>query len=101
MKPWLYRPFPAKELADAIAKSKVVVVFDRALSFGAPYGALCQDVVSAVYTSKAKPLITNVIYGLGGRDITPAEIASVYEDGLRAAKAGVVEEQVKFVGVRE
>jgi len=98
---WLYRPFPTKEVANVIAKSKVVVVFDRALSFGAPYGALCQDVVSTMYTSKAKPLITNVIYGLGGRDITPPEIASVYEDALTAAKTGAVRERVEFVGVRE
>lgn len=101
VKLWLYRPFPAKEVADAIAKSKVVVVFDRALSFGAPYGALCQDVISTMYTSKAKPLITNIIYGLGGRDITPPEIGSVYEDALNVARTGVVREQVKFVGVRE
>jgi len=99
--PWLYRPFPTKEIVDVIARSKVVVVFDRALSFGAPYGALCQDIVSAMYTSKVRPLVTNVIYGLGGRDITPSEIASVYEDGLRAVKAGFVDEPVRFVGVRE
>lgn len=101
VKLWLYRPFPAKEVADAIAKSKVVVVFDRALSFGAPYGALCQDIISTMYASKTRPLIMNVVYGLGGRDITPSEIASVYEDALSAAKTGALKEPVKLVGVRE
>lgn len=101
LKLWLYRPFPAKEVLDAIAGAKVVVVFDRALSPGAQYGALCEDVISAMYGSKNKPIVTDVIYGLGGRDITPSEIASVYEEALAAAKTGVVKEQVKFVGVRE
>jgi len=101
LKLWLYRPFPSNEVADVIAGSKVVVVLDRALSFGAPYGALCQDIVSTMYTSRSKPLISNVIYGLGGRDITPSEIGSEYEEALAAAKTGVLGEQVKFVGVRE
>jgi pyruvate ferredoxin oxidoreductase alpha subunit len=54
-----------------------------------------------MYGSRNKPIVTDVIYGLGGRDITPSEIASVYEEALAAAKTGVVKEQVKFVGVRE
>jgi len=101
LKLWLYRPFPMREVADTISKAKVVVVFDRALSPGAPYGAVCQDVISTTYTHKTKPVIMNVIYGLGGRDITPTEIASIYEEALAAAKTGAVKEQVKFVGVRE
>jgi pyruvate ferredoxin oxidoreductase alpha subunit len=101
LKLWLYRPFPTKEVAEAIAKSKVVVVFDRALSQGAPYGALCQDVISTAYAHKIKPVIVDAVYGLGGRDISPAEIESIYEEALTAAKTGTVKEQVKFVGVRE
>ena len=101
VKLWLYRPFPMKEIANAIAGAKVVVALDRALSFGAPYGALCQDIVSTMYASKSKPLISNVIYGLGGRDITPTEIASIYTEALAAASTGRLKEPVQFVGVRE
>lgn len=101
LKLWLYRPFPSKEVAAAISEAKVVVVLDRALSPGAPYGALCQDIVSVMYESKTKPIVTDMVYGLGGRDITPPEITSIYEEALIAAKTGVVKEQVRFVGVRE
>jgi pyruvate ferredoxin oxidoreductase alpha subunit len=90
-----------KEIANAIAGAKVVVALDRALSFGSPYGALCQDIVSTMYASKSKPLISNVIYGLGGRDITPTEIASIYTEALAAASTGRLKEPVQFVGVRE
>ncbi len=101
LKLWLYRPFPVEEVADAIGKAKVLIVFDRALSPGAPYGALCQDIISTAYAHKIKPMIMNVVYGLGGRDITPSEILSVYEEALAVAKTGALKEQVKFVGVRE
>jgi len=54
-----------------------------------------------MYESKTKPIVTDMVYGLGGRDITPPEITSIYEEALIAAKTGVVKEQVRFVGVRE
>jgi pyruvate ferredoxin oxidoreductase alpha subunit len=101
IKLWLYRPFPVKELLKALGKVKSVVVLDRALSFGAQYGALCEDVVAALYAANAKTKVLNAIYGLGGRDITPSDIESLFKQGLTVAKTGKIQEAVKFVGVRE
>lgn len=97
----LYRPFPTKELQKAVEHLKAITVLDRACSSGAPAGALCSDVKTALYDSAHKPKVSNVIYGLGGRDITMTDIKKIFEDTLLTAETGVVKEPVAFVGVRE
>jgi pyruvate ferredoxin oxidoreductase alpha subunit len=78
-----------------------VAVLDKALSFGAPYGALCSDVVSALYGVEPKPKVFNFVFGLGGRDIQPKDIEGVFDQALEVARTGVVKEETVFLGVRE
>ena len=101
IKLWLYRPFPTEEISAASKHVKALAVLDKAISFGAPYGALCSDVVSALQTLKESPKIFNVIYGLGGRDIQPSDIELVFNEALETANTGVVKEKTMFLGVRE
>jgi pyruvate ferredoxin oxidoreductase alpha subunit len=101
VKLWLYRPFPTEDVCATLKNVKVMAVFDKAISFGAPYGALCSDVVSALHTLKESPKVFNVIYGLGGRDIQPSDIELVFNEALETAKTGVVKEPTMFLGVRE
>jgi pyruvate ferredoxin oxidoreductase alpha subunit len=101
VKLWLYRPFPTEEISAVLKHVKALAVFDRAISFGAPYGALCSDVVSALHTLEESPRIFNVVYGLGGRDIEPSDIEFVFNEALKTARTGVVKEPTMFLGVRE
>lgn len=101
IKLWLYRPFPSEEVSAALRNVKAVAVLDKAISFGARYGALCSDVVSSLHTLKESPKIFNVIFGLGGRDIQPSDIESVFGEALEIAKTGTVKEETMFLGVRE
>jgi pyruvate ferredoxin oxidoreductase alpha subunit len=101
IKPWVYRPFPAEQLLKTVENLKAIAVLDRACSPGAPYGALCSDVASALYENGKKLKVFNVIYGLGGRDITPSDIKAIFNEALEVAKTKVVKEPLKFVGVRE
>jgi len=101
IKLWLYRPFPAEDVIAASKHLKALAVLDRAVSFGAPYGALCSDVVSALHTLQERPQVFNIVYGLGGRDIEPSDIEFVLEEALKTAETGVVKEPVTFLGVRE
>ena len=101
VKLWLYRPFPAEELASVLGKVKAVAVLDKALSFGAPYGALCSDVISALYEVERKPKVFNVVFGLGGRDIQPKDIEGVFDHALEVARTGELKEETVFLGVRE
>jgi pyruvate ferredoxin oxidoreductase alpha subunit len=101
IKLWLYRPFPSEAVSAALQNVKAVAVLDKAISFGARYGALCSDVVSSMHTLKESPKIFNVIFGLGGRDIQPSDIESVFSEALEIAKMGTVKEETMFLGVRE
>ncbi len=97
----VYRPFPQDELAKALENIKVIVAMDRTLSFGAVGGPLFEDLRSLFYDSEQRPLIADVVYGLGGRDLTPDDARAIFKYGLEISKTGHVPEKVKFVGVRE
>jgi pyruvate ferredoxin oxidoreductase alpha subunit len=96
-----YRPFPTKELANLLCKLKSVGVIDRAVSFGAPYGALCSDVASTKVLTGLDTKLFNVICGLGGRDVRPTDIEGIFDAALRYSKGNPIEAPVSFVGVRE
>jgi len=101
IKLWMYRPFPREELFSAIKDLKALAVMDRAISFGAPQGALCSDIAATLLNTGSDIKILNMIYGLGGRDIPPSTINTVFTDTLRAAKTGKVKERINYLDVRE
>ncbi|MEM3956544.1 MAG: pyruvate ferredoxin oxidoreductase [Candidatus Bathyarchaeia archaeon] len=101
VKPWVYRPFPEEPIIKALGDVKAVAVLDRACSFGAPFHALCSDIIAALYRHGKDIKVFNCVYGLGGRDITPMEIRSIFEETLETARSGRVREYIKFIGVRE
>jgi len=101
VKIWLYRPFPIDEVRTASKNVKALAVFDKAISFGAQYGAVCSDVVSALHAVDGSPRIFNVVFGLGGRDVKPSDIEHVFNEALETARSGVVKQETLFLGVRE
>ena len=72
-----YRPFPVKAVREALAGSKTVLVFDRALGAGSG-GVVMMDVVCAVRDMALD--VRSVIAGLGGRAITKASVAKIVRD---------------------
>ncbi|RLF22963.1 MAG: pyruvate ferredoxin oxidoreductase [Thermoprotei archaeon] len=97
----VYRPFPEEELRKALEDKKVVIAMDRACSPGAMGGPLYEDVCSLLYDAEPKPKVANVVYGLGGRDLTPSDAKGICKYALEILKTGIVKERIKFVGVRE
>jgi pyruvate ferredoxin oxidoreductase alpha subunit len=97
------RPFPAKELAKALSGVKAVAVMDRSVSFGAMEnaGPLFLEMVAALTLNGVQVPMANYVYGLGGRDILPGEIAQVYRDALEMAKTGKMGQMVTYLSVRE
>jgi pyruvate ferredoxin oxidoreductase alpha subunit len=100
IKPWLYRPFPSKEVLSSIKNLDVLAVIDRCISFGAPYGPLCSDVMSLLQSMDIDLKVFNVIMGLGGRDITPSLIEEIFSEGLDYQKKGKIADPVRYLGVR-
>ncbi len=97
----IFRPFPFKELSDALRGAKALAVMDRSDAFNSFGGPLFEDVRSSLYDLEKKPLITNYIYGLGGRDIGLDAIKGVYDDLKKMTETGKVEQVVNYLGVRE
>jgi pyruvate ferredoxin oxidoreductase alpha subunit len=100
IKPWLYRPFPSKEILSLIKDLDVLAVIDRSISFGAPYGPLCSDIMALLQSSAVDLKVFNVITGLGGRDITPSSMKEIFNEGLDIQKKGKITDLVRYLGVR-
>ncbi|MCI4463238.1 MAG: pyruvate ferredoxin oxidoreductase [Caldisericum sp.] len=97
IKPKLFRPFPYKEMRQALEKFKVVGVLDRAIAFGA-YAPLYTEIRNALFEAENKPKLQSYVYGLGGRDIFKSDIKKVFEELL----SGNVDSQTqKYIGLRE
>ena len=77
----LYRPFSIKHFMEALPKSvKRIAVLDRSKEPGGEGEPLYMDVKGAFYGSKNTPLIVGGRYGLSSKDVTPAQILSVYDN---------------------
>lgn len=77
----LYRPFSVKHFMEAIPQSvKRIAVLDRSKEPGAQGEPLYMDVKTTFYNSDRTPLIVGGRYGLSSKDVTPAQILSVYDN---------------------
>jgi pyruvate ferredoxin oxidoreductase alpha subunit len=101
LKPRVFRPFPAEELADALRDKAVIGVMDRSDSFGALGGPLFMELSAACKTQDVPGKIVDYIFGLGGRDTTPDQIEMVIRDLAEIADTGEIKELVTYLGVRE
>lgn len=101
LKPRVFRPFPAEELADALRDKAVVGVMDRSASFGALGGPLFMELSSAFKIHDVQAKMVDYIFGLGGRDTTPPQIESVFQDLTDIAETGKIKQLVTYLGVRE
>lgn len=84
-----FRPFPKADVAKALEKSRLVVVFDKNISYGSE-GATCAEIKSALYGSSVNAVIRNFIVGLGGRDVKARELAEAVRKSLPLLKAGAL-----------
>jgi len=98
--PRVLRPFPYNALKDALKGVKAVGCLDRSAPGGA-LGMLYNEVAAAMYTSDSKPVISNYIYGLGGRDMTIALIKDIFKELKANADAGKLTTPLQqFSGLR-
>ena len=92
----LFRPFPYKEVANALKNIPTVCVLDRSDSFGAN-APLFSEIKNSLYSLNKKPNLQSCIFGLGGRDISEEDIEKLFLDLLN----NKVSEKVKFIALRE
>jgi len=97
----MFRPFPAEEVAKALANTKAVAVLDKADSLNGAGGALFEDITSAMFVNKVQVPVVNYVYGIGGRDTTSNDIETVYNDLLEIVKTGETTDFYRYLGVRK
>jgi len=100
--PRVFRPFPYDLIRDALDKEslKAVCCMDKSAPGGA-MGALFNEVSAAAYTTQSRPMITNYIYGLGGRDFSIDEAKRIFKEQKAHADAGHITTPIQqFSGVR-
>ncbi|MBE0634262.1 pyruvate ferredoxin oxidoreductase, partial [Candidatus Bathyarchaeota archaeon] len=96
----LFRPVPAEAIKKAIGKGPVMGVMEKCISFGAPASPLMEEIMTAYYQDKAKPMMANYVVGLGGKDVSPDMIREAFASLLKIKKTGKVEKSMSYIGVR-
>jgi pyruvate ferredoxin oxidoreductase alpha subunit len=96
-----FRPFPMEAIRSALKNVKAIAAMDKSMSFGGNGGPVYHEIRHALYDSASKPFIVNYIYGLGGRDTSPAKLSTIYEDLQKILEKQTIENPIKYLGLRE
>ncbi|MCX7912059.1 MAG: pyruvate ferredoxin oxidoreductase, partial [Dehalococcoidales bacterium] len=96
----LWRPFPFEEFREAVKDADVLIVTDRAISFGGPGGPVASEVKSALYNLEKRPKVVSFVISLGGRDTTVTGFKEIIRKGIEIARKGSKNEY-EIYGVRE
>ena len=100
--PRVIRPFPFNEIREALAGLKCVAAMDRSCPMGA-MGMLYNETSGALASIPAeqRPMLTNYIYGLGGRDLSVEEVKRIFREQKGHADAGYITTHIQqFSGLR-
>jgi pyruvate/2-oxoacid:ferredoxin oxidoreductase alpha subunit len=92
-----FRPYPTAQIRKIVEKAKAVGVFDRAFSYGVA-GPSYIELRNAAYGLQVPTM--NFIGGLGGRDVSGADVRFMYERLLETVKTGKVKREVSWIGTR-
>jgi pyruvate ferredoxin oxidoreductase alpha subunit len=96
-----FRPMPVEDIWKALESVKAIAVMDRSNSVGGDGGPLFHEIRHVLYDTQPHRNIVDYIYGLGGRDMPPKIIQSIYKDLTEIVETGRVKKFVQFAGVRE
>lgn len=99
----VFRPFPEKEIAEAIRRSgcKAVAIMDRCESYNGNSGPLGSEIPAGLFRNKVMVETVNYIYGLAGRDFTVDHVKSVFAELEQVAQGRVPAPNHKYIGLRE
>ena len=96
-----FRPFPAKEIAKALKPCKAVAVMDRSETFSTNGGPVGAETMQAMYVHGCTAKAINILYGIGGRDVTVDDMTGVYETLMEIAKTGETGPTYRYMGLRD
>jgi pyruvate/2-oxoacid:ferredoxin oxidoreductase alpha subunit len=88
----VFRPFPGRDIAEALRRCHLIVVFDKNVSYGNE-GATCNEIKAALYGSGTSAAVRNFIVGLGGRDVKARDLAVAVKRALSSLDKGTLSEE--------
>ncbi len=97
----VFRPFPGEELAAVLKGVKAVAVMDKSEGFSACGGPLFAETAGACINMPDRPLMVDIVFGLGGRDFTVEAALSVFDRLKNIAATGETGELYTHMGQRE
>ena len=101
----MFRPFPEEEIISALRNVKNIAVMDKVMDYSLNGGPLYKEIISAIYDMKEKEkskdinkniIVSNYIYGIGGRDIGVDDIEGIFDDILDNSN----NEKIRYVGLK-
>lgn len=90
----MFRPFPNEALARVLGgpNLKALCVLDKAVELGSGGPLFAETAAALALQARSNggrmPILTNAILGLGGRDVTLADVNGIYRNLLDLAAAG-------------
>lgn len=93
-----FRPFPARALAQAVAKADGIIVLEKAISYGYE-GALATELKGALFSHNGRrSLVYNYILGLGGKDVKPSDLVEAAKDTMQGFENGKLQDHPLWIG---
>ena len=100
MMPRVFRPTQIDLFTDLFKNVKAIVCMDRSAP-GGQMGLLYADITGALYNTSLRPLVSNIIYGLGGRDMNIQNICDVMDNAFAEVAEGKLNGSIqRWIGVR-
>ncbi|CCB80611.1 pyruvate:ferredoxin oxidoreductase, alpha subunit [Helicobacter bizzozeronii CIII-1] len=97
----LLRPFPFEQISEVLKNAKALAIMDKSSPSGA-MGAMFNELAASLYQAKGckHPVLSNYIYGLGGRDLTQADLDGIFEELVQDVQKGTLTHPTQqFIGL--
>jgi pyruvate/2-oxoacid:ferredoxin oxidoreductase alpha subunit len=96
----VFRPFPSEEFRQIAGTVRTIGVFDRSYTY-AESGTICGEVRNSLFSLAKDVHVKGYIGGLGGRDITEADLERIFDDLLAISHHGKVDRDMQWIALRD
>ena len=96
----VFRPFPEKEIAEALKNAKAVAIMDRVESYNGNCGPLGSEVTAGLFRNKVFIDTVCYTYGLAGRDFTTDHVKEIFGELRGLAEEGKQVPHNRYIGLR-
>ncbi|MCC2683215.1 MAG: pyruvate synthase [Paenibacillaceae bacterium] len=97
--PNMIRPFPQKQIVEALKNIKAVTIGDRADSYGGYGGNMTNEIKAALFThGNHDTMVISRVYGLGGKDFYAEDGHALFQLAIDAVAKGSVEVPFDYYG---